>query len=275
LLPRFGLLKIGALLLGASALVMAVCAIVAGSERTMQKKFAKLSITILYDNNPGPAGLATDWGFSCLIQADEQVLLFDTGGDGKLLLANMKKLGVEPVQVKTVLLSHHHRDHLGGLDAFLALHGDVDVYYPATMGTGFADRIRKAGARPIAVTDSTMITPGLYTTGMTGADIPEQALVAETPTGLVVVTGCAHPGIMPMVEKARTIVSGPVRLAFGGFHLFKTNEARLRTMAVAMQAAGVQKIAPCHCSGDKAREVFQQIFRDNYLAVGVGARLDL
>jgi len=275
LLSRFGLLKISALLLGASALVMVVCAIVAGSEQTMQKKIAKLSITILDDNNPGPAGLATDWGFSCLIRADEQVLLFDTGGDGKLLLANMKKLGVEPVQVKTVFLSHHHRDHLGGLDEFLARQADVDVYYPVTMGTGFTDRIRKAGARSIAVTDSTMIAPGLYTPGVRGADTPEQALVAETPTGSVVVAGGAHPGIVPMVQKARTIVSGPVRLALGGFHLFKTNEERLRTMAVAMQAAGVQKIAPCHCSGDKAREVFQQIFRENYLTVGVGARLDL
>ncbi|HPQ67564.1 MAG TPA: MBL fold metallo-hydrolase [bacterium] len=274
-MPRFRRSGIGATLSVALALILIVGAIAAGSEQTMRKKIEKLSITILYDNNPGQAGLATDWGFSCLIRADERVLLFDTGGDGTLLLANMKKLGVDPAQVKTVMLSHHHRDHVGGLDDFLARQADADVYYPATMGEGFAERIRRTGARPVAVTASTMIAPGLYTTGVMGAEIPEQALVVDTPTGSVVVAGCAHSGIVTMVEKARTIVPGPVRLALGGFHLFRMNEAQQRKIAVDLQAAGVQKIAPCHCSGDKARDVFKLVFGDNYLAVGVGSRLDL
>ncbi len=274
-MPRFCRSFRSALLSGALALILVMCVIAAGSEQTMQKKIEKLSITILYDNNPGQAGLATDWGFSCLIRADEHALLFDTGGDGKLLLANMKKLGIEPAQVKSVFLSHHHRDHIGGLNEFLARQADVDVFYPATMGDDFTERIRRAGARPMVVTASTMIAPGLYTTGVMGVEIPEQALVADTPTGSVVVAGCAHPGIALMVQKARTIVPGPVRLTLGGFHLFRMNEAQQRTTAAALQATGVQKIAPCHCSGDKAREVFKLVFGDNYLAVGVGSRLDL
>jgi len=49
-------------------------------------------ITVICDNNPYKEGLETGRGFSCVIGGLEKTILFDTGGDGQRLLANMKKL---------------------------------------------------------------------------------------------------------------------------------------------------------------------------------------
>ena len=63
------------------------------------------------------------------------------------------------------------------------------------------------------------IAEGLFTTGEMGRNIPEQSLVITTESGLVVITGCAHPGIVAIVEQARQMFEEPVRLVLGGFHL--------------------------------------------------------
>ena len=55
-----------------------------------------LTITVIYDNNPYKEGLETAWGFACLITGAEKTILFDTGGDGSMLLNNMEKLAIEP-----------------------------------------------------------------------------------------------------------------------------------------------------------------------------------
>jgi 7,8-dihydropterin-6-yl-methyl-4-(beta-D-ribofuranosyl)aminobenzene 5'-phosphate synthase len=74
-----------------------------------------ISITIVYDNNPYKKGLETAWGFSCIVRGTEKTILFDTGGDGSLLIRNMKALGIDPKEIDLIFLSHIHRDHVGGL----------------------------------------------------------------------------------------------------------------------------------------------------------------
>lgn len=245
-----------------------------GSAVQMEPTIEHLSILIVYDNNQHQPGLATDWGFSCLIRADEQVILFDAGGDGKMLLANMKKLDIDPAQVRTVFLSHHHRDHIGGLDEFLAKHADVDVLYPATMAKSFADQIKKSGARPVAVSESVSLAPGIRSTGLIQGSIPEQALVINAKDGLVIVTGCAHPGIVTVVKRAQILSARPIQLVLGGFHMFRMSLKQQQRIVADLQKLGVQQAAPCHCSGDTARRCFQQAFGKNYIAVGVGKRIE-
>jgi 7,8-dihydropterin-6-yl-methyl-4-(beta-D-ribofuranosyl)aminobenzene 5'-phosphate synthase len=68
----------------------------------------EVNLTVLYDNNRLDPRLKTAWGFSCLVRAPEKTILFDTGGDGHTLLRNMKHLGLEPLEVDIVVLSHFH-----------------------------------------------------------------------------------------------------------------------------------------------------------------------
>ena len=78
-----------------------------------------LKITVVYNNYPYKEDLETGWGFSCLVEGADKTILFDTGGDGAVLLGNMDKLRIDPAVVDVVVLSHIHGDHTGGLEDFL------------------------------------------------------------------------------------------------------------------------------------------------------------
>lgn len=229
-----------------------------------------LTITVLYDNVAHDARLQTDWGFACLVEGLEQPLLFDTGGKGDILLRNMRALGLDPRAVRAVVLSHAHGDHTGGLAAFLAENPDVTVYLPQSFPANIKDTVRQAGATLVEVNGSMQFRAGAHTTGELGGQIREQALVLETPRGLVVITGCAHPGIVAMVRQAQATVGGNVYMALGGSHLRDANAAQIAAVIDELQALGVQRIAPSHCTGDAARRAFAEAFGEDYLESGVG-----
>lgn len=229
-----------------------------------------LTITVVYDNVAHDGRLQTDWGFACLVEGLEQPLLFDTGGKGDILVRNMRALGLDPQAVRTVVLSHAHGDHTGGLAAFLAENPDVTVYLPQSFPANIKDTVRRAGATLVEVSGPAAIAARAHTTGELGGQIREQALVVETPRGLVVITGCAHPGIVEMVRQAQAEVDGDVYMAFGGFHLHDADAGQIATVIAELQALGVQRIAPSHCTGDAARRAFAEAFDDGYVPSGVG-----
>jgi len=79
-----------------------------------------VSITNLYnDVVPQNSDFIADHGQSFLIASDEKKVLLDTGMNGKKLLHNMKLLRIEPNSIDTLVLSHGHLDHTGGLKALL------------------------------------------------------------------------------------------------------------------------------------------------------------
>jgi len=228
------------------------------------------TLTVLYDNIAYDARLQTDWGFACLVEEPGQTLLFDTGGKGDLLLQNMHTLGLDPQAVDTVVLSHLHNDHTGGLASFLAANPHVTVYLLASFPAALKETVRQAGATLVEVDGPLALNGWAHTTGALGTQIREQALVLATPRGSVVLTGCAHPGIAAMVRQAQTLVSGDTCLALGGFHLRDANAAQLSTVIAELQALGVQQIAPSHCTGDAARQAFAEAFGPAYLSSGAG-----
>jgi 7,8-dihydropterin-6-yl-methyl-4-(beta-D-ribofuranosyl)aminobenzene 5'-phosphate synthase len=78
-----------------------------------------MKITIIYDNTAFSKNLTPDWGFSCLVEAYDRKILFDTGAKGSILFDNMKKLDIDPSEIDMVFISHDHWDHTGGLPDFL------------------------------------------------------------------------------------------------------------------------------------------------------------
>ena len=237
-------------------------------------KSADATVTILYDNNRYDRRLKTAWGFSCLVRGLEKSILFDTGGDGHTLLANMKQLGVEPSEVDIVVLSHIHGDHTGGLAAFLEKNHRVVVYMPSSFPADFKKAVLGMGARVEDISEAREIFPSVYTTGEVGDGIREEALALKFTEGLVVITGCAHPGIVNMVRKAREI-SGQetVCLVMGGFHLAGESPSRVKSIAKELRSLSVKKLAPCHCSGDGTRKELKKEFGADYLESGVGMKI--
>ena len=231
-------------------------------------------ITVVYDNNPYDPRLQTAWGFSCLVETGKATILFDTGGDGTTLLGNMATLGIAPQNIEVVVLSHIHGDHTGGLGALLSTGARPSVYVPRSFPARFKTDVRSLTALEEA-TGQAEILASVYTTGEVGSGIVEQALAVETPQGLVVITGCAHPGVVEMVRRAKQIGEAKVHLVLGGFHLGGASRRRIERIITDLRALGVQRVAPCHCTGDQAIKAFADAFGADFIQNGVGRVITL
>ena len=233
-----------------------------------------LTITIVYDNNAYDERLKSAWGFSALVAYHDHTLLFDTGGDGRTLVENMRILEIDPTQIESVLLSHAHGDHTGGLSTLLELGARPTVYLPPSFSASFKNQVGKR-TEVIEVTPGLSIAEGMFTTGEMGRSIPEQALAIKTEPGLVVVTGCAHPGIVEIVEQAREMFDRPVRLVLGGFHLGGKSKAEIDAILRDFRSLEVELVAPCHCTGDTAIAMFAAEYEEDFIKAGVGKTIVL
>jgi 7,8-dihydropterin-6-yl-methyl-4-(beta-D-ribofuranosyl)aminobenzene 5'-phosphate synthase len=229
----------------------------------------RLTITILYDNYPHNPRLQTAWGFSALIEYKGNHLLFDTGGDSPTLLKNMETLEIDPGVIDTVVISHEHGDHIGGLEGLLAKGIQPTVYAISTLPVGLKQRVSQLTTL-IEDDQAQEIVEGVYTTGKMNGMPPEQALVIQTANGLVILTGCAHPGIVQIIEEARRLYPEPVHLVLGGFHLRDKSSAQIQTILSAFRQLGVERVAPTHCTGDLAIRLFAEEYGGDFLQAGVG-----
>ncbi len=245
------------------------------NKKIIDMENANIKITVIYDNNTFKKGLETAWGFSCVVTGTEKTILFDTGGDGSILLSNMRELGIKPENIDLIVLSHIHNDHVGGLQDFLEVNHKVTIYLPASFPESFKDDIREYGAKIIEIQGPREIVKGVCTTGTLGTTIIEQSLVILTEKGLVLITGCAHPGILKIVNKAKEIFNQEVLLAIGGFHLSRERGRDIENLVRNIRKSGVRYIGPCHCSGDVARQLFREEYAENYIDVGVGKVIGL
>ena len=223
-----------------------------------------LTISMVYDNNEYDPKLKTAWGTACLIEIENKKILFDTGGDSLTLLDNMKKMDIDLTQIDIVVLSHIHGDHVGGLDGFLEENNKVTVYVPSSFPDSFRQKIAKAGADFVDVDKPIKICGGVYSTGELGTWIKEQSLVVDTAKGLVVISGCAHPGIADIVRKAKELLNKNVYLVLGGFH------SPPLSVVQEFKELEVEKVAPCHCTGDRAIQAFKGEYEENFIKNGVG-----
>ena len=235
----------------------------------------EVTLTILYDNSEYTPGLRTGWGFACLIEGLEKTILFDRGGDGQILLSNMEKLGIMPTVVDVVILSHVHADHTGGLQAFLRRSPEVTVFMPQSFPMSLKRDAEEAGCRCTDVSQATEICRHAFSTGELGNSIREQALAVETADGLVIITGCAHPGLVAMVRKTSQVAPRNIHLVLGGFHMSGMSETEVRSVIQELTRLGVERVGPCHCSGDRARRLFRDTYGERCLSVGVGRRVQL
>ncbi len=229
-----------------------------------------IRITIVYDNYPHKAGLGTAWGFSAYITFQDENILFDSGGSGSLLLSNLEALKIPPPEIQNVVLSHEHNDHTGGLQSLLNAGTDPKLYIPPSFSNGFKSRFQSQ-TQLIEVRPGMEILDNMISTGEMSGPPPEQGLVIDTAEGLVIITGCAHPGVDAMVRQAKSLYEKDIYLVLGGFHLGNAADARVNQIISEFQRLGVKHVAPCHCTGDRAIGMFRNAFGEDFIRVGVGA----
>jgi 7,8-dihydropterin-6-yl-methyl-4-(beta-D-ribofuranosyl)aminobenzene 5'-phosphate synthase len=189
----------------------------------------KMRITIVYDNEAKKVGLRTGWGFSAYIESqDVPPLLFDTGADSPTLLHNMKELNIDPTRIETIVISHAHGDHTGGLCEILKANENAQLFLPNSFRGVFP------GRKVTMVEDAMEICADIFSTGeLEGI---EQSLALKTGKGLFVITGCAHPAMGSILNAASKF--GKVYGIAGGFHGFRDFRLFER----------LSLIYPCHCT---------------------------
>jgi len=243
-------------------------------------KITNVVITTLFNDCEYKSGLKTSHGISCLVETlflgKQQNILFDTGGDGQVLLSNIKALGLYTNDIQNVFLSHIHSDHVGGLPQILKKNKNVKVFIPASFPDSIKQTIESFLVEYKEIDENEAIFESVYSTGQMGMDVVEQSLVLDTIKGLVIISGCAHPGIVNIVKKAKEMLpDNKVYLVMGGFHLKDSEKVEIENIIQSFKKLGVEKVAPSHCSGGLARELFKKGYGENYIENGVGGIIEI
>ena len=230
-------------------------------------------ITVVYDNHtPDNKALKPSWGFACMVEGFEKTILFDTGTSGPILLNNLAALGVDPAQIDTVIISHGDWDHIGGLWTFLDVNPAVEVYLPGSLSRHLKDVVRNHGAPLVSVgSDRVEVCPGVVLSGEMEGPRNEQAVLLEMDDKQIVITGCAHPGIVAITRWLAATAPGLPMLVMGGFHLKDSPAEEIEAIAEELEILGVRWVAPTHCSGELAEALFAKRFGTHCLPLRPGS----
>jgi 7,8-dihydropterin-6-yl-methyl-4-(beta-D-ribofuranosyl)aminobenzene 5'-phosphate synthase len=256
-------------------------------------------------------------GLSCLVRVfsgkKEHVILLDTGLSRECMAWNARQLGISLAGIESVVLSHGHFDHIGGLEAVfsgagrqvpLVAHPDAFLKRRLNGPKGIvalpqldAVALKKAGADILLRSGSSKLAAGhllvtgeverktTFEKGMPGMEMfvdgqwmpdpinDDQALVINVKDkGLVVLSGCAHAGIINTVEYAKKITGvDHVHAVLGGFHLTGPAFAQVIPPTIeAMQRINPDYVVPMHCTGWDAMHRFETEMPGKFILNTVG-----
>jgi 7,8-dihydropterin-6-yl-methyl-4-(beta-D-ribofuranosyl)aminobenzene 5'-phosphate synthase len=267
-------------------------------------------LTILCENSVRPmAGLIGEHGFACHVETPSGTYLFDTG-QGFGLCQNAVTLKKDLSAIKAILLSHGHYDHTGGLPAVLQRTGPIDIYghpdifferYRENRFIGIPYRrefLETKGARFVLSRQMTEVAPGLWLTGeiprvttfeqgdplMTAVCggtsahdelLDDMSLVVDSKKGLILVLGCAHAGLVNIMEHVLKQTGRDGFYAIlGGTHLGFADDAQFEKTLQAMDNYRVEKVGVSHCTGLPNAARLQGLLGDRFFFGSVGSVLE-
>lgn len=247
-------------------------------------------------------------------------ILFDCGGTPDSFIKNLNALGVDPLSVNQIVISHGHPDHIGCIKAFMEMRSGAAcpvLIHPNTFtaryimsphgflfphitgGMPSREECEAVGARFVEVTEPVKVGPGAMTTGEIPwyEDVPfepspitlyhenqgkmeldktsdEMAIAINLKDhGLIVISGCAHNGIINTVKRCQE-VSGvdKVYAVIGGFHLGFPEVPRDMTGKTIekLKEIAPKVIIPQHCTGFRATAQIMNAFPEEYVQTSVG-----
>lgn len=246
--------------------------------------------------------LKSEHGLSIWVEADERKILFDTGQSDILIdnaqqlgidLATADALvlshghydhtgGIESVIARNssitiycnsgVFIPRYSRQSDGrmkpigitrkSLDALHRIFGNIHWVDKPLM---LADDIGITG--PIPRETDFEDTGGNFFYDLEGAKpdpvIDDLVVWVQTSRGLCVLTGCCHSGLVNTLQYISSLTGqAPVHSVIGGFHLLNASPERMENTCDYLHDCNVNRIVPCHCTGEKAVEYLRLRFND-------------
>lgn len=268
-------------------------------------------ITVLVDNKTSRADLDAEHGLAIWIEYREKRILFDTG-QSDAVIKNAKQLGVDLADTDAIVISHGHYDHTGGLKAVLDFAPKAKIYlHTAAIETKFSRKT--SGAKSIGMSDSAkkaikgrnviwtatpaQLFPGMAVTGQVPrinnfedvggaffldencqrADevLDDQTLFIESSRGLIIVLGCAHAGVVNIMNYVAELTSqSHIYAIIGGTHLLNASSERIGRTIEAVKRYKAQRIGLAHCTGSEAVAKFRDIFKERCFECAAGKHFE-
>lgn len=253
------------------------------AERVTEKQAfeMKTKLKILVENTVFQPEVKAELGFSLYIEtADNRRILFDTGQSG-LFASNAEFFGIDTASIDTLVLSHGHYDHTGGLGRFLALNTKAGIYakqgFDQAKYSGTDRYIGKPDVqipterllfvdRPTEIAEGVFVMPEIKITDLDDThffrlnklekgelvadEFDDELYLAIVKSGkLNIVSGCAHRGISNIIRTAQEHFPLPIGMVLGGMHTSHDEPSKVERLARRFNQLEVGRIVPCHCTG--------------------------
>ncbi len=272
-----------------------------------------MKLITLVENTPGAVGCIHEHGLSIYIETDQHKILLDTGASDAFL-KNAVVLGIDLSQVDMLVLSHGHYDHAGGIMDFVGVNPKASIYMRPAAVKGYY-HLNDSGAKYIGIDQSIEALPQIIFTkeqekldgqvsvfsGVTGRRLwpkgneklkclingqfqqdafeHEQSLVIRDGVESIMISGCAHNGILNILDKYREIYGSLPDKVITGFHMKKNAPLTLAERETVVSTAEELKqmknvmFYSGHCTGDEAFDIMKEIMGEQLVALHSGERI--
>ncbi|MDD5448212.1 MAG: MBL fold metallo-hydrolase [Actinomycetota bacterium] len=273
----------------------------------------EVKVIVLCDNLAGPPSFKGEHGLSVLVDVEGKSFLWDCG-QSDAVVHNARLAGVNLGKLEGVGISHGHYDHAGGLMEVMSASGPKKLFmHPKALEPKFAiagnvkrfigipfrkDAIESVCASVELSSEAVEVMPGVRLTGevprvtdfegfeanlfhqvedevQPDSFIDDQSLVVDTPEGAIVLTGCAHSGLVNILKHVLES-SGRIKAVIGGTHLgMGASDRRISATLDFLEDVSPEKIVPCHCTGMNATMQMTRRFKDRVTPGQAGLVLSL
>ncbi len=262
-----------------------------------------------------PYGLLGEHGFSCHLKTNGGDFLFDTGG-GMTIMNNAKLMGIDFTKLQGIMFSHGHFDHTGGLKQVLEKTGAIPIYaHPDLFSPHYSKNSGKMhnigvpwppaelenlggdfkfSAAPYEVAPGLLLSgevpriskvetgdPNLLSLSEAGGEFTDPlhddlSLFINTDKGLVILLGCAHAGLLNIIDHAIQVTGQKkIHMVLGGTHLKFCSEEQMTATLDRLEELDVDRIGASHCTGLRGARMLAERFGQRFFSASVGVEITI
>ncbi|NMB56534.1 MBL fold metallo-hydrolase [Candidatus Beckwithbacteria bacterium] len=262
----------------------------------------KITLTTIIENTCLRYSLVAQHGQSLLLNYFGKQYLFDLGEVYSGLAHNLEKMSINLEEIKGIIISHKHFDHCGSLSLLFPQLKKQTLYLPSDffqVEEKMIDKMKekyrffkslvngkhlltlsakdlakiKNYQHKVVLDKSVEIEKNLFIIGPFGDQLKEQALLLNLlKKGLVIITGCCHPGLEVFIEEVRKITkTQKIHGIIGGFHYKDFSLQELKKAADYLQSLDLDFLIPSHCTGNEAIQFLKKSLKNKVLVSGTGS----